>query len=149
MNKLDKQFEEMMKGITIDSPSSDFTLKVMSRIQAEAAVQKRPILAGYEPVISKKTWIILLIIFFALMIYITVAGKETDSATSTGFFSTILGSMNQLEVNKVSSFWQKGMGILSSIPMVAYLIITASLALLTLDGFLNLFKQAASKIQMN
>ena len=149
MNKLDKQFEEMMKGITIDSPSSDFTMKVMSRIQAEAAVQKRPILAGYEPVISKKTWIMLLIIFAALMIYINVAGKDTDSANTSGFMATILNSMNQLEVNKVSSFWQKGMGIFSSIPMVAYLIITASLALLTLDGFLNLFKHEASKIRMN
>jgi hypothetical protein len=149
MNKLDKQFEEMMKGITIDSPSSDFTMKVMSRIQAEAAVQKRPILAGYEPAISKKTWIMLLIIFAALMIYITVAGKDTDSANTSGFIATILNSMNQLEVNKVSSFWQKGMGIFSSIPMVAYLIITASLALLTLDGFLNLFKHEASKIRMN
>ena len=68
MNKLDKQFEQMMKGNRIDSPSSDFTLKVMSRIQAEAAVQKRPILADYQPVISKKTWIIMLVVFVLLLI---------------------------------------------------------------------------------
>lgn len=149
MNKLDKQFEQLMKGIQIDSPSSDFTNKVMSRIQAEAAVQKQPILAGYEPVISKKTWIILFVIFAALMIYITVSGKDTTTTTGSGFISTILNSFNQLEVNKVSSFWQKGMGIFSSIPMVAYLIVTASLALLTLDGFLSRFKHDASKIQLN
>lgn len=148
MNKLDKQFEQMMKGIRIDSPASDFTLKVMSRIQAEAAVQKRPILQDYQPVISLKTWIILLVIFVALMIYITVSGKETGSATDTGIWSTIFDSLNRIETKEVTTLWQKGMGVFSSIPLVAYLILTASLALWTLDSFLVRFRHRTSEIQI-
>lgn len=55
MNKLDKQFGQVMKGMKIDSPSSDFRIKVMSRIQAEAAVTRRPLLVDYKQVISSRT----------------------------------------------------------------------------------------------
>ena len=149
MNKLDKQFEEMMKGMRIDSPTSDFTLKVMSRIQAEVAVAKRPLLHDYQPVISKRTWILLLIIFVALMIYITVSGKGTGSATGTGIWSTIFDSLNRIETKEVTTLWQKGMGVVSSIPLIAYLILTASLALWTLDGFLIRYRHRTSEIQIS
>jgi hypothetical protein len=135
MNKLDKQFEEMMKGIRIDSPSTDFTLKVMSRIQAEAAVKPHHLLEDYKPVISKRTWIILIAAFVLLIIYITVSGKETTTVTDSGFWSTISGSLDQVKLKEASSFWQKGMGLFSSIPTIAYLILTATLALWTIDGY--------------
>ncbi|HAQ18901.1 MAG TPA: hypothetical protein DCR40_06650 [Prolixibacteraceae bacterium] len=149
MNKLDKQFGEMMKGIRIDAPSSDFTVKVMSRIQAEAAVQQRHLLQDYQPVISKKTWIILFIAFVLLMVYITVSGTEPASGTGTGFWSAISGSVDKLRMEEVSSIWQKGMGIFSSVPSIAYLILTASLALWTLDSFLARFKHQASELHVN
>lgn len=144
MNKLDKQFEEMMNGIRIDSPSSDFTLKVMSRIQAESAVAKRSVLQNYQPVISKRTWIILIAAFVLLMIWISVSGRESTPATDSGFWSAISGSMNKLQANEVSSIWQKGMGIFSAVPSIAYLILTASLALWTIDAFLTGFKHHAT-----
>jgi len=149
MNKLDKQFEELMKGIRVDSPSSDFTLKVMSRVYAEAAVQKHHLLEDYKPVISKRTWIILIAAFVLLMIYITVSGTETKTATDSGFWSTISESLNQLKVKEASSIWQKGMGLFSSVPTIAYLILTASLALWTIDSYLTRFRHHASKIQVN
>ncbi|MDP3644006.1 MAG: hypothetical protein Q8S54_12545 [Bacteroidota bacterium] len=149
MNKQDKQFGQMMKSIRIDAPSSDFTVKVMSRIQAEAAVQQRHLLQDYQPVISKKTWIILIVAFVLLMIYISVSGKESASATDSGFWSTISGSVNQLRMEEVSSIWQKGMGVFSSVPPIAYLILTASLALWTLDSFLARFKHQASEHHVN
>lgn len=147
MNKLDKQFEEMMKGVRIDSPSSDFTLKVMSRIQAEAAVQRRPILQDYQPVISKRTWIILIVVFVLLMIYMMTSGKASTPSGSSGFWLTVTGSLNQLKTSEVSSIWQKGMGIFASVPLIAYLILTASLALWTLDSYLNRFKHHTSNIE--
>jgi len=149
MKKLDKQFEQMMKGIRIDSPSPDFALKVMSRIQAEAAVQKRPILADYQPVISKRTWIILIAAFVLLLIYITVSAKETGTVSGPGFWSTISDSLNQIKINEVSSFWQKGMGVFSSIPPIAFLILTASLALWMLDSFLVRFRHRTSEIHIS
>ena len=145
MNKLDKQFEEMMKGIKIDSPSSDFTFKVMSRIQAEAAVQRPHLLLDYKPVISKKAWIILIVAFILIMIYITVSGKDSSAAGDSSFWSTVSNSLNPLKSREVSSIWQKGMGVFSSIPPIAYMILLATLALWTLDSYLQQFRHNHSK----
>jgi len=145
MNKLDKQFEEMMKGIKIDSPSSDFTFKVMSRIQAEAAVQRPHLLLDYKPVISNKAWIILIAAFILIMIYITVSGKDSSAAGDSSFWSTVSNSLNPLKSREVSSIWQKGMGVFSSIPPIAYMILLATLALWTLDSYLQQFRHNHSK----
>jgi len=145
MNKLDKQFEEMMKGIKIDSPSSDFTFKVMSRIQAEAAVQRPHLLLDYKPVISKKAWIILIAAFILIMIYITVSGKDSSAAGDSSFWSTVSNSLNPLKSSEVSSIWQKGLGVFSSIPPIAYMILLATLALWTLDSYLQQFRHNHSK----
>jgi len=148
MNKLDQQFEEMMKGIRIDSPSSDFTLKVMSRIQAEAAVQKRSVVQDYQPVISKRTWIIMIVAFILFMVYITVSGQDSASSNSTGMWSRIFSSLNSLKTDEVSSVWQKGVGMFSSIPSIAYLILTATLALWTFDLFLNRLRHHPSEVKI-
>lgn len=145
MNKLDKQFEQMMKVIKVDSPSSDFTLKVMSRIQAEAAVTRRSLLQDYQPVISKKTWIILIAAFIALMVYITVSGNDATPANGSGFWSTIAQSTNVFKTGE-SSVLHKGVGIFSSIPSIAYLIVLASLTLWTLDGFLGKLRHHSTEI---
>jgi hypothetical protein len=148
MNKIDKQFEEMMKGIRIDSPSSDFTLKVMSRIQAEAAVQKRSVVQDYQPVISKRTWIIMIVAFILFIVWITVSGQGAESSNSTGMWTRILNSLNSLKTNEVSSFWQKGVGMFSAIPSIAYLILTATIALWTIDLFLNRLRQQHSEVKI-
>ena len=149
MNKLDKQFEQMMKGVQIDSPSSDFTLRVMSRIQAEAAVQRKPILQNYQPVISKRTWIILIAAFILLLIYITVSSQDAAPAGNTGFWSVVSGKIGALNNQEASSILKRGTGLFTSIPMIAYLILTAALALWTLDGFLSRFRNHSSEIQIN
>ena|ERR1035437_4501435 len=146
MNKLDKQFEDMMRGIKIDSPSSDFTFKVMSRIQAEAAVQKPRLLLDYKPVISKKTWIILSTAFILIMIYITLSGKESSSTGTSNLWSSITGSLNSLKSTEVTSLWQRGLGIFSSIPPIAYMIVIATLTLWTLDSFLLQIRHNHSKV---
>ena len=148
MNKIDKQFEEMMKGIRIDSPSSDFTLKVMSRIQAEAAVQIRPVLQDYQPVISKRTWIILIAAFILLIIYTMASGNDSTATDNSVFWSSVNGSLKQLKTSQVGSIWQKGMGVFSSVPMIAYLILMASLALWTLDSYLSKFRHQISEIEV-
>jgi hypothetical protein len=131
MNKLDKQFEQMMKGIQIDSPSSDFTFSVMSRIQAEAAVQRKSVLQNYQPVISKRTWIILIVAFVLLLIFITVSGQDAAPASNIGFWSTISGKIGALNNQEGSSILKRGTGLFTSIPTTAYLILTTALALWT------------------
>lgn len=148
MNKLDKQFEQMMKGIRIDSPTSDFTLKVMSRIQAEAAVKKHSLIEDYQPVISRRTWIILLMAFVLLLIYITVSSQDTTLANEPDVWSTVSGKLSAVNTKEVSKIWQTGMGLFSSIPPIAFLILTASLALWTFDSFLSRFNHHTSGIHV-
>lgn len=149
MDKLDQQFEQLMKGITIDSPSKGFSMKVMERIQAEAAVQKKPLLEDYQPVISKRTWILMIMGFVALIVYILFSGNESTANHDTVIMSVLSESVQKLETSKVSSAWQTANGIFASIPSVTYLIIIASLALWTIDLYLTKLKQTHNHLQVN
>lgn len=148
MNKLDKQFEGLMKGISIESPSKDFTSKVMGRIQAEAAVQKHSLLADYQPVISRKTWIILIAGFVLLVVYALISSPESSTANEPGFLSNLTKSLPKIDTQPVSSFWQTVSGMFASIPTMAYLVLTASLALWTLDLFLTRFRHTENNVQV-
>jgi hypothetical protein len=149
MDKLDQQFEQLMKGITIDTPSKGFSMKVMERIQAEAAVQKKSLLEDYQPVISKRTWILMIAGFIALIVYILFSGKESAANHDTVLMSVLSESVQKLDTSKVSNIWQTANGIFASIPTVAYLIIIASLALWTLDMYLTKLKQVHNHLQVN
>jgi uncharacterized membrane protein YgcG len=147
MNKQDKQFEEMMKGINLSSPSVDFTHKVMSRIQAEAAVRPRRILQEYQPVISRKAWIIIGILLVALLVYIILSGTTAASESTPGFWSNLLGSVQKMNSGEVGSIWKKGITVFSSIPSVALLIVAASLSLWTLDTYFTRLRHHSGKIR--
>lgn len=149
MDKLDKQFAQLMKEMTIDSPSKGFSMKVMERIQAEAAVQKKPLLEDYKPVISSKTWILMIVGFVALIVYVLLSGNDTAPVQDTGLMSVLSESVQKFQTSKVSNVWQTANGIFASIPSVAYLIMLASLALWTLDMFLTRMKHTGSQLQVN
>ncbi|MBL7969258.1 MAG: hypothetical protein JNK09_19805 [Prolixibacteraceae bacterium] len=143
MDKQDKQFEQLMKGMTLSSPSADFTHRVMGRIQAEAAVMPRKVLQNYQPVISRKTWGVLGVLCVALMVYITVSGSGTE--TAPGFWSNLLGSIEKVNSQEVGSVWQKGMTWFGSIPTVALLIVASTLVLYMLDTYLTRLRHRTEK----
>lgn len=148
MNKLDKQFGEMMKGrMNLNSPSSDFTLKVMSRVYAEATVKPKPVLTDYKPVISKKAWIIIISAFVLLMVYIMSTAQSTPQSEG-GFLSNLFGKLTAANNEGATSALKTGMGFFTSIPTIAYLILIAALALWTLDGFLSKFKHQHSEVHV-
>ena len=147
MNKLDKQFAEMMKDIRIESPSDDFKVKVMGRILAEAAVKPRQLLQDYQPVISKRAWIIMISIFVLLIIYVLATGSNAAPAADSGFIETISGKLQSINTSGIKSIWEKGIGVFSTIPLTAYLIIMSSLALWTLDSFLTKFRHEREHIK--
>jgi len=149
MDKLDKQFEELMKGITIDSPSKGFSIKVMERIQAEAAVQQKSLLEDYQPVISKRTWIIIIAAFIALIVYALFSGGETSQVDQPGLMSAFADSVKKLNTPAIPNVLQTANGLFASIPTIAYLIALASLALWTLDMMLTKMRHAHSEIQIN
>ena len=149
MNKLDQQFEQLMKGINIDSPSKDFSLKVMQQIQAEAAVQKHSLLEHYQPVISRKTWIILIVAFALLLVYITVSSQVTTEVKEPGIWSAITGTLEKVDTKRASNVLHSATGLFNSIPLIAYLILTASLALWTLDSVLTRFRHSTSEMRIS
>ena len=148
MNKLDKQFEEMMKGIKIDSPSSDFALKVMSRVQAEAAVKRHSLIENYQPVISKRTWIILIAIFVFFFIYVLTFNGNASVDQNRGILSDVLGSVSKLNATAPVSILKTGVGIFRSVPPVAYLIVFSSMLLWTIDSFLSRMRQRSNELHI-
>jgi len=149
MNNLDKKFEQLMKGINIDSPSKDFSLKVMERIQAEAAVQKHSLLEDYQPVISRKVWILMSVTFISLVVYILFSSQEITQVNDTSSWSAIPDSIQNINFNRVTNVWQSATGLFTSIPSIAYLIMLTSLALWTLDLLLTRLRHSNSEMQMN
>ena len=60
----DEQLRNWMKELPLDKPSPDFTNKVMGRIQAKSATTK------YTPLISKRSWYIIGLIFLGASIWL-------------------------------------------------------------------------------
>ena len=87
---IDLFVDKVMKSSTLETPSFDFTAKVMSQI---TAVSKSTVTI-YKPLISKTSWGILLL-FTAGMVSFLIFNKENTS----------LGWFNQLNFNLVSNLF--------------------------------------------
>lgn len=79
MNESDKNIEnlidKMMAENTLESPSIDFTSKIMSQV---FAVEKRKIKA-YKPLISKSMWIFIGLNLIALTIYSIFTNNDVSN----------------------------------------------------------------------
>lgn len=79
MKESDKNIEnlidKMMAENTLESPSIDFTSKIMSQV---LAAEKRKIKA-YKPLISKSTWIFIGICLIALTAYSVYSGSNISN----------------------------------------------------------------------
>lgn len=76
----DKQLEtligKLMKKASLESPTKDFTSKVMSQV---LAVDKKTTIT-YRPLISRTTWFIILLSIVALVIYILSFSEPNSSS---------------------------------------------------------------------
>ena len=136
----------MMKGrMNLNSPSSDFTLKVMSRVYAEAAVKPKSVLQDYQPVISKKAWIIIIAAFVLLLAYIMVSGQSAPTS-GNGFLSNFFGKLSTINNEGATSALKTGVGIFKTIPPTAYLIVISALGLWTLDSMFQRFHHQSSEV---
>ena len=77
-----------MKSSTLETPSFDFTAKVMSQVKAKAT--SRSTVTVYKPLISKTTWGILVLLTAGMIIYSTFS-KDTTS----------LGLIDKLDLSKI------------------------------------------------
>jgi hypothetical protein len=84
---LDKLAKKVMRSSLLESPSMEFTSNVMTKVKAAAASD----ITAYKPLISRRTWIILLVLFVGCVIY---SFLETDLQS--------LGWMDQLDFSIIS-----------------------------------------------
>ena len=94
---IEKLVDKIMKDVSLDTPSSNFTTNVMT--QVETIVNQSTI--KYQPLISKRSWVLILISVFTLITYFVFDA----SLESSGWFSGIdfsLVSSNKL-TNTMSS----------------------------------------------
>lgn len=82
--------EKVMKSSSLEKPSFDFTAKVMSQVTSAS----RSTVTVYRPLISKTTWVILLLI---------TAGVITYSLFSND--TTSLVWLDKLDLSKVSNIF--------------------------------------------
>lgn len=85
---IDQFVDKVMKTSKLETPSFDFTAKVMSQITETS----RSTVTVYKPLISKTAWVILLLLT-AGMVWFSIFSKNT----------TTLGWIDQLDFSKVSN----------------------------------------------
>lgn len=78
---LEELFDAAMRDVELNTPSEDFTKKVMGRIEALPA-QKQVV---YQPLISKKVLVLISSLFVLLMGYLAFMGD----LTSSGWFDAL------------------------------------------------------------
>ncbi|NOR29274.1 MAG: hypothetical protein GQ540_12170 [Lutibacter sp.] len=88
--KADKNIENFTKYIineaAIESPSSDFLNKVMDsvKIESELSLSKK-----YQPLISKKVWVLIAVAFITLSIFLLTGSTENYDLISKVDFSLL------------------------------------------------------------
>lgn len=76
---VDKQIENLvekvMKQSTLEKPSFDFTANVMSQVESSS----HSMVTTYQPLISKRMWMLIVTGFVAFVAYIVVVNKPEAS----------------------------------------------------------------------
>jgi len=87
---MDKFVDKVMKSSTLETPSFDFTAKIMSQV---TSISKSTVTV-YKPLISKTGWGILLLLTAGLVVF-SVYNKDT----------TTLGWFEKLDLSKVPNLF--------------------------------------------
>lgn len=132
MNKLDKNFEDLMKTQKLSSPSDRFSINVMDKIYQ---LSSKTI---YKPVIGKWGWISIAAIFVAF-IALSFFGGEVGAESGSSVIMDKIASLLPEKKPQFSGFPEINTGIipfLKQMPSVFYLSIIGISVLVLLDKFI-------------
>ena len=124
---LDNELKSLIKGVKLDSPGSDFTSKVMSRVYEEKMAMEK---VKDENLLGKGFWIIffLFVALIAAMFVFSSSGTQTE-----GELSKLLSGAND---GALSQGYQSFFSNLGSLPLSIGGILLASSFLILIDKFL-------------
>lgn len=94
---VEKFIDSVIKNASLETPSLDFTSKIMARV--EALEQKKVIM--YQPLISRKVWILIAMALMSILIY---AFSSDESVAYIEFRLTISKIIPTINVPETTSY---------------------------------------------
>lgn len=124
----DKKLKSLLKSVKLESPDSDFSVKVMNRIFKEESLLEK---VKRERILGKGFWIILIlfITLFAAMFVFSSTGGDTGG----GLLDYVPGVNTNTVTQDYDNFFQR----FNSIPVSIAGILLASSILVFIERFLN------------
>ena len=127
----DMELRKLLKEVQLDTPSKDFTIKVMNRVWEEKSIQSRVEVIKNERILGKGFWIIL-ILFIAL--FAAVVFTSGNGGQEAGQLSKL---MQGLQNEEVSEGYKSFFSNLGSLPLSISGILLASTLLVFIDRILS------------
>ena len=118
----DPVLTSLLKKNVLEVPSVDFAARVMSQIQSDGITE-------YKPIISKKIWSVLLLLFVGSVVFVLFTGSTSSNSLYVSKYSAVLGKIVKSIGNAIAESAQ-----IPSILMVSTFCLST---LLLLDYFLN------------
>lgn len=126
----DTELKNLIKGIKLDSPGSDFTSKVMNRVFEEKTIVE---IVKKERLLGKGFWIILSL--FA-MLFLVMFISSTTGIQDDGQLSSIFGKIGS---SSLTSGYESVFSRMGSLPLSIGGILFAASILIFIDKFLPRF----------
>ena len=82
---IEKFIEKIMAESSLDAPSTDFTLKVMSQILVVEKIK----IQQYTPLISRTIWIVIIGSLISLILYASFGNEQYDSEIGHSYILNI------------------------------------------------------------
>ncbi len=124
----DTELKNLIKGIKLDSPGSDFTSKVMNRVFEEKPVVE---IVKNEKILGRGFWIILLLF---VLLFVAMFVFSQGGVADEGQLSKLLNSAND---GAFSKGYESIFSNLGSLPLSIGGILLATSVLLFIDRFLS------------
>jgi len=92
--KLDEFTEKLLKDFSRETPSFDFTTKVMSKVE----VLSDSHVTEYKPLISKKIWVVLVMLILGAFAYLIFGDVQMESTLLSALQSDIRSNLQVLNL---------------------------------------------------
>jgi len=89
----EKLIDHLMKDTTLESPSFDFTSKVMSQV----TVTKTSDITTYQPLISTRTFLVIFIGLVTIIAYVLLNGNAASNNRLLNLNYNVLSNFNPVE----------------------------------------------------